>query len=112
MKNQLRVSSKSNPTRIAEGMSFRVAIYFQSIPIVGSCYTAVDSLFLLEHTFTEKIRFKIREDIQTTPIEAPTSFSNVPDEEELFFTQGDNNKGTKNRPNKKHNHGKMQKNRY
>ena len=39
---------------------------------------------------TEKIRLKIREDIQTTPIELTTSPSDVNDGEQFFFTQADN----------------------
>ena len=38
----------------------------------------------------EKIRLKIREDIQTTTIEVTTSSSDVADEEQVFFTQTDN----------------------
>ena len=43
----------------------------------------------MELKVTEKIRLKIREDIQTTTIEVTTSFSNVADEEHFFFTQAD-----------------------
>ena len=35
----------------------------------------------------EKVRLKIREDIQATPIEVTTSSSDVADEEQFFFTQ-------------------------
>ena len=38
---------------------------------------------------TEKIRLKIREGVQTTPIEVPTSSSDVADEEQFFFTLAD-----------------------
>ena len=38
---------------------------------------------------TEKIRLKIREDIQTTPIEVTASSSDVADEEQIFFTSAD-----------------------
>ena len=37
----------------------------------------------------EKIRPKIRQEIQTTPIEVTTSSSDVADEENFFFTQTD-----------------------
>ena len=40
------------------------------------------------------IRLKIREDIQTTPIEVTTSSSDVADEELFFFTQADKNDET------------------
>ena len=38
----------------------------------------------------EKLRLKVLEDIQTTPIEVPTSSSDVADEEQFFFAQADN----------------------
>ena len=44
----------------------------------------------MELKVTEKIRHKIREDIQTTPVEVTTSSSDVADEEIFFFTQADN----------------------
>ena len=56
--------------------------------------TASDFLSRLELKVTEKIRFKIREDVQTTLIEVTTSFSNVADEEKIFFTQTDEVDGT------------------
>ena len=37
------------------------------------------------------MRLKIREDIQTTPIEVTTSSADVADEEQIFFTQAGNN---------------------
>ena len=55
-------------------------------------WIAADFLSRLELKVTEKIRFKIREDIQTTPIEVTTSSSDVADEEQGFFTQTDNDK--------------------
>ena len=57
----------------------------------GSVNTAADFLSRLELKVTEKIRLKIREYIQTTPIELTTSSSDVADEEQLLFTQTDNN---------------------
>ena len=43
----------------------------------------------MELKVTEKIHLKIREDVQTTPIEVSTSSSDVADEEQFFFTQPD-----------------------
>ena len=57
--------------------------------IAGSINTAADFLSRLELKFTEKIHLKIREDVQTTPIEVSTSSSDVADEEQFFFTQAD-----------------------
>ena len=64
---------------------------FKKTHIAGSVNTAADFLSRLELKVTEKIRLKIREDIQTTPIEVNTSSSDVADEEQVFFTQTDNN---------------------
>ena len=43
----------------------------------------------MELQVTKKIHLKIREDVQTTPIELSTSSSDVTDEEQFFFTQTD-----------------------
>ena len=55
----------------------------------GSVNTAADFLSSSELKVTEKIHLKIREVVQTTPIEVSTSSSDVADEEEFFFTQSD-----------------------
>ena len=55
----------------------------------GLLNTAADFFSGVEVKITEKIRLKIREDIQTTPIEVTTSSSDVADEEQFFFTQAD-----------------------
>ena len=64
---------------------------FKIAHIAGSVNTAADSLSRLEPKVTEKIRLKIRADIQTTPIEVTTSSSDVADEEQFFDTQADKN---------------------
>ena len=63
---------------------------FQIAHIAGSVNLATDRFSRLELKVTAKIRLKIREDIQTTPIEVTTFFSDVADEEQFFFTQADN----------------------
>ena len=63
---------------------------FKKAHIAGSVNTAADFLSRLELEVTEKICLKIREDIQTTPIEVTTSSSDVADEEQVFFTHADN----------------------
>ena len=63
---------------------------FKKAHLAGSVNTAADFLSRLELKVTEKIRLKIREDIQATPIEVTTSSSDVADEEQVFFTQTDN----------------------
>ena len=64
---------------------------FKLAHIAGSVNTAADFLSRFELKVTEKLRLKIREDIQTTPIEVTTSSSDVADEEQFFVTQADNN---------------------
>ena len=68
-----------------------LAIQLQNTHIAASVNTAADFLSGLELKVTEKKRLKIREDIQTTPIEVTTSSSDVADEEQFFFTQAHNN---------------------
>ena len=53
---------------------------FEIADIAGSVNTAADFFSRLELKVTEKIRLKIREDIQTTPVEVTTSSSDVADE--------------------------------
>ena len=62
---------------------------FRIAHIAGTVNTAADFLSRLELKITEKIRLKIREDVQTTPIEVTTSTSDVADEEQFFFAQAD-----------------------
>ena len=62
---------------------------FKIAHIAGSVNTAADFFSQLELKVTERIRLKIREDVQTTPIEVTTSSSDVADEEQFFFTQPD-----------------------
>ena len=62
---------------------------FKIAHIAGLINTAADFLSRLELKVTEKIHLKIREDVQTTPIELATSSSDVADKEQFFFTQAD-----------------------
>ena len=64
---------------------------FEIAHLAGSINTAADFLSRMELKVTEKIRLKIREDIQTTPIEVITSSTDVADEEQIFSTQADKN---------------------
>ena len=64
---------------------------FKIAHLAGSVNTAADFLFRHEFKVTEKIRLKIREDIQITPIEVTNSSSYAADEEQFLFTQADNN---------------------
>ena len=62
---------------------------FKIAQIAGSVNTAAQFLSRLELKVTERIRLKIREDVQTMPLEVTTSSSDVADEEEFFFPQAD-----------------------
>ena len=63
---------------------------FKIAHIAGSLNTAAVFLSTLELKVREKNRLKIREDIETTPPEVKTSSLDVADEEQVFFTQVDN----------------------
>ena len=83
--------TKANPPAFWNACDYVLQFNFKIAHIAGSVNTAAHFLSRLELKVTEKIRLKIREDIQTTPIEVTTSSSDVADEEQLFFTQADNN---------------------
>ena len=57
--------------------------------IAGSVNTAAGFLSRLQVKVTEKFHLKIREDVQTTPIELTTSSSDVADAKQFFFAQTD-----------------------
>ena len=82
--------TKAIPPALWNACDYVLQFNFKIAHIAGSVNTAADFLSRLEFKVTEKIRLKIREDIQTTPIEVTTSSSNVADEEQFFFTQADN----------------------
>ena len=63
---------------------------FKIAHIAGSVNNAADFLYRLDLKVTEKIRIKIREDIQITHIEVTTSCSDAADEKKFFFTQSVN----------------------
>ena len=78
------------PPALWNACNYVLQFNFKIAHIAGSVNTAADFLSRLELKVTEKICLKIREDIQTTPIEVTTSSSDVADEEQEFFTQIDN----------------------
>ena len=81
--------TKANPSALWNACDCVLQFNFKIAHIAGSVNTAADFLSRLELKVTEKIRLKIREDIQTTPIEVTTSSSDVADEEQFFFTHAD-----------------------
>ena len=82
--------TKAIPPALWNACDYVLQFNFKIAHIAGSVNTAADFLSRLELKVTEKIRLKIREDIQTTPIEVTTSSSDVAEEEQVFFTHTDN----------------------
>ena len=82
--------TKAIPPALWNACDYVLQFFFKIAHIAGSVNTAADFLSRLEIKVTEKIRLKIREDIHTKPIEVATSSSDVADEEQVFFTQTDN----------------------
>ena len=84
--------TKAIPPALWNACDYVLQFNFKIAHIAGSVNTAADFLSRLELKVTEKICLKIREDIQTTPIEVTTSSSDVADEEQIFFTSADDAK--------------------
>ena len=78
------------PPSLWNACDYVLQFNFKIAHIAGSVNIAADFLSRLELKVTERIRLKIREDVQTTPIEVTTSSSDVADEEQFFFTDTDN----------------------
>ena len=87
--------TKAIPPALWNACDYVLQFNFKIAHIAGSVNTAADFLSRLELKVTEKIRLKIREDIQTTPIEVTSSSSDVADEEQFFFRQADKNDESK-----------------
>ena len=81
--------TKAIPPSLWNACDYVLQFNFKKAHIAGSVNTAADFLPRLELKVTEKIHLKIREDVQTTPIEVSTSSSDVADEEQFFFMQPD-----------------------
>ena len=81
--------TKAIPPSLWNACDYVLQFNFKIAHIAGSVNTAADFLSRLELKVTERIRLKIREDVQTTPIEVTTSSSDVADEEQFFFTHTD-----------------------
>ena len=81
--------TKAIPPSLLNACDYVLQFNFKIAHIAGSVNTAADFLSRLEVKVTERIRLKIREDVQTTPIEVTTSSSDVADEEQFFFAHTD-----------------------
>ena len=87
--------TKTIPPALWNACDYVLQFNFKIAHIAGLVNTAADFLSRLELKVTEKIRIKIREDIQTTPIEVTTSSSDVADEVQFFFTHADDSNESK-----------------
>ena len=81
--------TKAIPPSLWNASDYVLQLNFKIAHIAGSVNTAADFFFRLELKVTEKIHLRIREDVQTTPIEVTKCSSDVADEEKFFFTQAD-----------------------
>ena len=81
--------TKAIPPALWKACDYLLQFNFKIEHNAGSVNTAAEFFSRLELKVTEKIRLKIREDIQTTPAEVTTSSSDVADEEQFFFTNAD-----------------------
>ena len=83
------IQTKAIPPSLWNACDYVLQFNFKIAHIAGSINTAADFLSRLELKVMERIRLKIREDVQTTAIEVTTSYSDVADEEQFFFTHAD-----------------------
>ena len=81
--------TKAIPPSLWNACEYVLQLNFKIAHIAGSVNTAADFFSRLELNVTERIRLKVRESVQTTPIEVTTSSSDVADEEQFFFTHTD-----------------------
>ena len=88
------MQTKAIPPSLWNACDYVLQFNFKIAHIAGSVNKAADFLSRLELKLTERIRLKIREDVQTTPIEVTTSSSDVADEEQFFFTCTDDHDET------------------
>ena len=79
--------TKAIPPSLWNACDYMLQFNFKIAHTAGSVNTAADFFSRLELKVTEKIHLKIREEVQTTPIEVSTSSSDVADEEQFFSTQ-------------------------
>ena len=84
------LQTKAIPPSLWNACDYVLQFKIKIAHIAGSVNTAADFTSRLELKVMEKIHLKIREDVQTTPIEVSTSSSDVADEQKFFFTQTDN----------------------
>ena len=83
--------TKAIPPALWNACDYVLQFLFRIAHIACLVNTAANFLSRFQLKVTEKIRLKVKENIQTTTIEKTTSSSDGADEEQFFFTQADNN---------------------
>ena len=81
--------TKAVPPALWNAREYVLQFNIKIAHIAASVNNAADFLSRLELKVTEKIHIRIRQDIQTTPIEVITSSLDVADGESFFFTEAD-----------------------
>ena len=87
--------TKAFPPALWNAIDYVLQFLFKITHNAGAVNIATDFLSRMKLKVTEKIILKIREDIQTTPIEVTTPSSDVADEEQCSFTPTDNKEESK-----------------
>ena len=77
--------TKTTPPALWNACDYVLQFKFRIMHVAGSQNTAADFLSRLELTPKERIQLKLRDDIITAPIEVNLQFTDVADEEQLFF---------------------------
>ena len=77
--------TKATPPSLWNTCDYVLQFNFKIAHIAGSVNTTADFFSPLQLKVTERIRLKIREVVQTIPIEVTASSSDVADEEQFYF---------------------------
>ena len=86
--------TKIIPPPLWNACDFVIQFNFIIAHIPGKNNTAADYLSRMEMDPNEKLVLKIREDVETRPIEVNVQSAGVSEEEQFFFTEEDNETGT------------------
>ena len=81
--------TKIIPPSLWNACDYVIQFNFTIAPIPGKNNTAADSLSRLEVFPKEKLILRIREDVQTTPIELYVQSAGVAEEEQIYYTEDD-----------------------
>ena len=86
--------TKIIPPALWNACDYVIQFNFVIAHIPGAQNTAADYLSRLEADPKDKLIMKIREDVQTLPIEINVQSAGVSQEEQIFYTNDDDDKGT------------------